>query len=147
VRVLVVEDGTEYVDVFRRFLADRLEVERAGSGPEALDRLARGGVDAVFLDMRFDRAPALLGDPEEVAEAFNGDLVQARAHLEDQQGLYVLAAIRDAGNRVPVLLSYDFSSEPRRWDRLRARHAPVDHLPDGLRPDDVLARLSALVRG
>lgn len=145
-RVLVVEDGSEYIETLQRFLADGFTWERAGSGPEALDRLAAGGWDAVFLDMRFDRvaAAALLGDHEATADRFNGDPVQARRFLEDHQGLYVLAAIRDAGHAVPVLLSYDFDAEPRRWEKLAPRHAPVDYLPDNASPSDISTRLRAL---
>jgi CheY-like chemotaxis protein len=149
-RILVVEDGTEYTDVFRRFLADRFAFERAGSGPEALRRLAGGDrVDALFLDMCFDRvAPeALLGDVDAVAEAqFDGDLLAARRHVEEHQGLYVLAAIRAAGHRMPALISHDFSAEPRRLERLRAAHGPLDALPDVLRPAEVSARLERLLQ-
>lgn len=145
-RILVIEDGSEYTETLSRFLGDRFDFERAGSGPAGLTRLATGAWDAVFLDMKFDRAPEgeLLGDVDEVADRFNGDPVQARRFLEEHQGTYVLAAIRDAGHAVPVLLSYDFSVEPRRWERLAARFAPVEHLPDLASPGEVAARLTAL---
>lgn len=145
--VLVVEDGSEYTEALARFLGQAFAFERAGSGPRALERLATGGVDAVFLDMRFDRAPdgELLGDVDEVADRFNGDAVQARRFLEDHQGNYVLAAIRDAGHRVPVLFSYDFGSEPRRWERIVERYAPVAFLPDVASPTEVAASLRGLV--
>jgi DNA-binding response OmpR family regulator len=145
-RILVVEDGTEYSDTLGRFLGEGFTVERAGSGGTALERLRAGGVDAVFLDMRFDRlAPGeLLGDLDAAADRFNGDLVQARRFLEDHQGTYILDAIRSAGVALPVLLSHDFSAEPRRWERLRARFAPVDHLPDDASPAEVRARLTRL---
>jgi CheY-like chemotaxis protein len=144
-RILVVEDGLEYSDTLGRFLGEGFAVERAGSGPEALERLSTGGIDAVFLDMRFDRTPSdqLLGDVDTVADRFNGDLVQARRFLEDHQGTFVLAALRDAGFALPVLFSHDFASEPRRWERLRARHGPLDHLPETASPTEVRQRLRA----
>jgi CheY-like chemotaxis protein len=147
VRVLVVEDGLEYTDTLSRFLGEGFVVERAGSGHAALARLATGGIDAVFLDMRFDRTPAeeLLGDVDTAADRFNGDLLHARRFLEDHQGTYVLAALRAAGFTLPVLFSHDFAAEPRRWERLRARHGPVDHLPDTASPSEVRQRLRALV--
>jgi CheY-like chemotaxis protein len=146
IRVLVVEDGTEYSDTFRRFLADGFTWERAGSGRDALLRLSAERFDVVFCDMRFDRVPddALLGDLAATADRFNGDPAQARRFLQDHQGTYVLAAVREAGHRVPVLMSHDFSDEPRRWERLAHTYAPIDHLPDNAGPPDVAARVRAL---
>src|SRR5689334_22974506 len=130
-RVLIVEDGSEYTECLTRFVPT-VAWERAGTGPRALQALAGGGYDAVFLDMRFDRAPAaeLLGDPSELADRFNGDHVAARRFLADHQGTFVLAAIRSAGHRLPVVLSYDFSDEPRRFERLAARHGPLRYVRD-----------------
>ncbi len=144
-KVLVVEDGHEYTETLSRFLPD-VVWERAGSGPEALARLAAAPYDAVFSDMRFDRVPddQLLGDVAETADQFNGDPVQARRHLQDHQGTYVLAAIRAAGHHLPVLMSYDFESEPKRWERLKQRHGRVDYLPDQASPGEILRRLRAL---
>ena len=144
--ILICEDGFEYSETLERFLPDDFQWERAGTGSEALARLARGGVDVVFLDMRFDRVPeaALLGDLTAMADRFNGDPVQARQFLEDHQGNFILAAIRDSGSRVPVLMSYDFEGEPRRWERLRARYSPLDYLPDNASPSDIASRLRRL---
>ncbi len=153
--ILVIEDGTEYVDTLGRFLRDGFRWSRAGSGPVALAALAAaaGGeterYDAVFLDMRFDRcAPGqLLGDREQASERFNGDAVQARRFLEDNQGTFILAAIREAGHRTPVLVSYDFASEPRRWDRLAASRSPVDWIGGHAGPSEIAARLRGLAAG
>lgn len=145
--VLIVEDGSEYVETFGRFLPD-IRWTRAGDGRDALERWS-GGFDAVFLDMRFDRVDEsrLLGDAAHVAEQFNGDLEQARRYLEDHQGNFVLAALRDAGCGLPVLMSYDFSEEPRRWERIEKRYGPVSYLADNAGPDDVKRALEALVQG
>lgn len=148
-RVLIIEDGLEYSETLGRFLGDRFAFERVGSGPEALERLGQGPTpDAVFLDMRFDRTPEeqLLGDLDALLDRFNGDPAQARRFREDHQGTYVLAALREAGRALPVLLSYDFDGEPRRWERLAARFGPVDYLPDNASPHEVAARLEALGR-
>lgn len=144
-RVLIIEDGSEYIETMRRFLSDGFEWERAGSGPAGLARLKQPGIEAVFLDMRFDRAPEgeLLGDVAQVADRFSGDVVQARRFLEDHQGAYVLAALRDAGCTLPVVLSYDFSAEPRRWERLASRFGPVRFLPDNASPADVRRALTS----
>lgn len=146
-RVLVIEDGFEYSELLQRFLGEGFAWERAGSGPAALRRLEGEPFDAIFLDMRFDRAPEgeLLGDLEAVADRFNGDPVQARRYIEDHQGTFVLAALREAGRPEPVLMSYDFDGEPRRWERLAARYGPVAYLPDNASPADIAGRLRALV--
>lgn len=142
--VLVVEDGFEHSETLRRFLPD-VTWERVGSGVQALARLP-GTYAALFLDMRFDRAPEaeLLGDLADAADRFNGDPVLARRHLEDHQGAYILHAVREAGHTVPVLLSYDFDGEPRRWERLTARYAAIDYLPGNAGPAEVAARLGRL---
>lgn len=148
-QVLVVEDGTEYTDTFGRFLP-AFSFTRAGSGPAALALCAERAFDVVFLDLRFDRAPPgeLLGDAAALAEErFGGDRVAARRHLVEEQGLYVLAALRAAGVRTPVLLGHDLTREPRRWQRLQQVQGPLDAISGALRPDDVAARLTALVTG
>lgn len=148
-RVLVIEDGFEYSETLQRFLGDAFEWERAGSGPQAFQQLQGEEPDVIFLDMRFDRSPQdeMLGDLEEVADRFNGDPVQARRFLEDHQGNYILAALRDRGCTIPVLWSYDFDSEPRRWSRLQQRYAPVDYLPDNASPTEIQTRLRRLANG
>lgn len=145
-RVLIIEDGFEYIETLKRFLSEGFEWTRAGSGPAAIERLQSDAPDAIYLDMRFDRVPEgqLLGDVAATADRFNGDPVQARHFLEDHQGTYVLAALREAGIDTPVLMSYDFGSEARRWERMRQKYAPVDYLPDNAPPTEVARRLRAL---
>lgn len=145
-RVLVVEDGLEYTETLTRFLPPDFVWIRAGSGPDALERLAAEAFAVVFLDMRFDRVgpDQLLGDVEEVADRFNGDPVQARRFLEDNQGNYVLVAIRGAGHRVPVLMSHDFEAEPKRWQRLAEKWGPVDYLGDNASPAEIAGKLRKL---
>lgn len=146
-RIMVVEDGYEYTETLERFLADGFAWVRAGSGPTALEALGEGGFEAIFLDMRFDRVPRdeLLGDVTATADRFNGDPVQARHFLEDHQGNYILAALREGGIGLPVLISYDFDGEPRRWSRIAERFGPVDYLPDSASPQDIARRLRKLV--
>jgi CheY-like chemotaxis protein len=149
VNVLIVEDGTEYLDTLARFLRDGFEWTRAGSGPEALAALAARSFDAVFLDMRFDRCPPelLLGSLPEAAERHDGDPERGRRFLEDHQGTYVLAAVREHGFRIPVLLSYDFAEEPRRWARIAARQGPVAWIGGNAGPSEIASRLRTLAAG
>lgn len=149
-RILVIEDGSEYTDTFGRFLSDRFEFVRAGSGPAALEALRRGSFDGVFLDLRFDRTPdaELVGDAGALAEErFGGDRVAARRHLVEEQGLYVLALLRREGFRVPVLIGHDFAREPRRLQRLQAVNGPLDAISSVLEPREVAERLRALTAG
>ena len=143
-RVLVVEDGLEYTKSFEQFIGAPFEFVRAGSGREALQALATGSFDLLFLDMRFDRATELLGDLDALVDRHNGELARARRFLEDNQGAYVLAAIRDAGHRQPALMSYDFDGEPRRFENLRARYGPLAYLTDTAGPQETRAALLAL---
>jgi len=145
--ILVVEDGWEYTELLAAFLKDAFVWQRAGTGAEALASLALGGVAAVFLHMRFDRVAAgdLLGDRGAIAARFGGDTTRALRFLEENQGTFVLSAIRAAGHAVPVLMSYGFDEEPRRWARLCAAMGPVDYVPDAAGPAEVARRLRALV--
>ncbi|MFK7928072.1 MAG: hypothetical protein AB8H79_07770 [Myxococcota bacterium] len=144
-KVLIIEDGYEYEQTLSRFLPD-VDWVRAGTGGQGLGLLLETTFDAVFLDMRFDRIDEsdLLGDLAATADRFNGDPVQARAFLQDHQGVFVLDAIRAAGHRVGVVLSYDFEGEPRRWQRLQQRHEPLAYLADVAGPAEVRAALAAV---
>lgn len=143
-RVLVVEDGHEYITNLRRFLGDRFEFVRVGDGYEALAALASGPWDAVLLDMRFDRAERLLGDPARITARFAGDAVRARRFLEDHQGTFILAALREAGHHQPVLFLHDFDGQPRRFANLERRYAPLAFLPDTAGPAEIREALAAL---
>ncbi len=146
-RVLVIEDGEEYTRTLTRFCADVFEFTRVGDGYEALALLAgEHAFDRIFLDMRFDRvAPAaLLGDLASTAERFNGDPHRARQFLEDNQGAYILAALRQAAHDLPVVFSHDFDAEPKRWATLSRMYAPVRYLPDNASADDIRAALLGL---
>ena len=76
-----------------------------------------------------------------VAACFTGDEAQARRHLEDHQGVYILAALREAGVSVPVVMSYDFDGEPRRFKHLESRYAPLSYLTDDAGPAEIRAAL------
>jgi len=147
-RVLVVEDGFEYVEAFRRFVPG-VEWVRAGTGGAALRMAGDQPFDALFMDMCFDRAPAnaLLGDLAAVAGAVGGGQSRALRHLQDHQGLYILRALRDDGVTLPALISYDFSSEPRRWRRVRSEHHPVDYVSDAEGPVAMAYKLQTLRGG
>jgi CheY-like chemotaxis protein len=143
-RILVVEDGHEYIENLQRFLGDGFDFTRAGDGEAALAALAGGAWDVIYLDMRFDRAPRLLGDLATLAARFAGDGGRAQRFLEDNQGTYILAAIREAGVRTPALFSYDFDGEPRRFANLQRRHGPLAYLSDTAGPAEIRRALQEL---
>ena len=45
-----------------------------------------------------------------------------------------------------MLLSYDFANEPRRWQRIEARYAPVEYLAGNAEPGEI-ASLAAFLCG
>ena len=143
--VLVIEDGTEYVDAIRSLAArDPVELVRAADVHEARRTIAERRVDAVFLDVVFDRAPPekLAGDLEVLIRRFGGDRSRAERHLAENQGFYVLNEL--AGilpTATPLVIAYDFSAEPDRLAALRRAHPNLSGLPDGTPISEVLRRL------
>jgi hypothetical protein len=143
--ILVVEDGTEYTDAFRDLAAQPPELLRASYLEEARRLLAERAVDAVFLDVVFDRtAPEkLAGDREELIRRFGGDRARAERHLAENQGFYLLnelAPLLPEG--IPVVLAYDFSAEPGRLAALRERCARLSGIADGTPISAVLESLT-----
>ena len=130
--VLVVEDGDEYLTNLSTFVAEGFAYRQAKSGEEACRMTAERWPDLVYLDMRFDRTPEdqLLGSMVELTARFNGDMTRARRFQQDNQGLFVLRALRDDGYAGPVILSYDFGAEERRFAALSAKDPALRYCPD-----------------
>lgn len=136
VRLLLIEDGHEYEEFARCFLAGRFEVVAAHTGAEALARLeaARSGaepaIEALLVDVRFERARTedLVGDlPDLARRMFAGDLERARRWAKDQQGTLVLAALRRAGFSQRAVFVHDFP--PDRLANLRRLYGDVHAVP------------------
>ena len=132
VDIVVAEDGDEYITNLTTFVAEGMVYRQAKSGAQACQLIAQRRPDLVYLDMRFDRIPEedLLGDIVQLTARFNGDVARARRFQQDNQGLFVLRAVRDAGFVGPVILSYDFSAEERRFAALKARDPALRYCPD-----------------
>jgi CheY-like chemotaxis protein len=129
-RVLVIEDGTEYAEFARLFLGPDFAVCAAQSAAEALRLAGREPADALLIDLRFDRTPAdiLIGDLDATAERlFAGDRARALRHLQDQQGVLILAELRKAGHRQPAVFVHDFPA--RRIENLRLLYGDVRCVP------------------
>jgi hypothetical protein len=146
--LLVVEDGTEYTDAFRSLVAndsrDSLDLLRAGDGEEARRILAERRVDALFLDVVFDRTPSdrLLGNLEDLIRRFGGDRRRAERHLAENQGFYLFNDLAPLlPESVPVVLAYDFSLEPERLAALRRTSGRLSGVTDGTPISEVLETL------
>jgi CheY-like chemotaxis protein len=130
-RVLVIEDGCEYAEFARLFLGPDLAVIAAQSATEALRLAASDPPDVLLVDLRFDRAPAavLIGDVDATAERlFAGDRARALRHLQDQQGVLILAELRKSGHAQPAVFVHDFPA--RRLDNLRRLYGDVRAVPN-----------------
>lgn len=145
-RILVVEDGNEYVEAFRRLAPapGGTELLHAPNAGEAWRLIAEAPVEAVFLDVVFDRTPPerLTGDLDALLARFAGDRSRALEHLARNQGFYIageLAPLLPRG--VPVLIAFDFSSDPARLAALRERLPALDGVADGETATEILARL------
>jgi CheY-like chemotaxis protein len=132
INVLVVEDGDEYITNLTTFVSAGIRYRQAKSGAQACAMLVEDQPDLVFLDMRFDRTPVeeLLGDMVQLTGRFNGDIGRARRFQQDNQGLFILRALREVGFRRPVILSYDFGAEEKRFRALSAKDPALFYCPD-----------------
>jgi CheY-like chemotaxis protein len=138
-RVLIVEDGDEYLENLSRYVPGPTYTQ-AKNGAAALQKLAEDRFDLVYLDMRFDRIPEaeLLGDHVAVTREQNGDPARAWRHLKNHQGLYILDALRRSGYAdLPVVLAYDFSREQRRLEHLRRTHPRLEWVKDAITPEEI----------
>ena len=127
--LLVIEDGHEYEEFARLFLAASYDVVAAHSCAEALTCAAEG-LDAMLIDLRFERAETadLIGDVAGTARRrFAGDEVRAARWLKEQQGTLILGALRAAGHEHPAVFVHDFSE--RRLLNLRKLYGKVGAVP------------------
>ena len=144
--ILVVEDGFEYSELMGRFLGSRFSFQRVGDGYAALEILASQTWNVVLLDLCFDRISTdrLLGDVAELADQFNGRLDQCKRYVERNQGIFILAAMREKGFETAVLISHDFSRESARWERLKTRYGPIQFVSDNAGPEEISEMLMDL---
>ena len=109
--VLIIEDGNEYLENLSRFVPEPDYVQ-THNGSEALAALQKGGIDLIYLDMRFDRIPLtdLLGNHVQATKQQNGDPTRAWRYLQNNQGLFILNYLSTKGHtNTPTIISYDFT--------------------------------------
>ena len=129
-RLLVIEDGTEYAEFARLFLAADFEIEAVSTAKDALAALSARAADALLIDLRFERAAPedLAGDlAGTAARLFSGDRARALRYLKDQQGALVLGELRAAGFAQPAVFIHDLP--PRRLANLRQLYGDVAAIP------------------
>ena len=112
---LIIEDGTEYTERFRRFLGGEFEFERASHFHDARNKITTAA--AILLDLDFRRTDSSLLVDESGAPA-------PRA-AADVQGILILRALRAHGFGTPALLFADLD-DPGRVTRLERELAPLE---------------------
>ena len=145
--VLIIEDGEEYFENLVRFVPGPRYLQ-AHHAAGAIAILGSGTVDLLYLDMRFDRIPMtdLVGDHVQATREHNGDPVRAWRHLQNNQGLYILDALRRAGHGLlPAILAYDFSREQRRYEYLLRVHPSLRWVPDAVTPAQIGSLMDQLL--
>jgi hypothetical protein len=151
VRILVVEDGHEYIDSFRGLVVSgpdhSVELQRVQDLDSARRLLDSGWPTALFVDVVFDRIPdeTLTGDLSALITRFGGDRARAVRHLAENQGFYILDALAPClPAQMPVVLAFDFTAEPARLEALRRRIPELTGLPDGASLSEALRLLGVL---
>jgi hypothetical protein len=119
-RFVVCEDGTEYVDRFRKFLGESFDFVPAGDFAAA--RAALTGADGLLLDLDFRRTPAgrLIDEQGRSSDALGAG---SRARLAETQGILILRRLRAEGARTPAILFADIEDEQSQF--LRRTLAPL----------------------
>jgi hypothetical protein len=103
-RFVVCEDGSEYIDRFRRFLGDAFEFVAANdlAAAEAAAVTAHG----LLFDLDFRRTP-----PERLVDERGATVVApdegTRRRLVESQGIFILRALRARGVGLPAMLFAD----------------------------------------
>jgi hypothetical protein len=103
-RFVVCEDGTEYLDRFRRFLGDDFDFLPAQDFLAA--RAAAAGADGLLLDLDFRRTPAdrLVDEHGRAATELDEG---TRRRLAESQGILILRQLRHASVKLPAILFAD----------------------------------------
>jgi hypothetical protein len=108
-RLVVCEDGTEYLERFQRFLGAQFAFVPAPDFAAALDAAA-AGADGLVLDLDFRRTP-----PERLVDergpAPPGLDAGSRRRLAETQGILILRQLRARGVALPALLFADLDDE------------------------------------
>jgi hypothetical protein len=128
-RVFVVcEDGTEYIDRFRRFLGQSFDFVAAPDFAAA--RALVGASDGLLLDLDFRRTPPekLVDEQGQSAAAVDAG---TRARLAETQGILILRRLRAEGIVTPAVLFADLDDDAQA-EFLQRTLAPLRLAPSRL---------------
>ena len=146
-KILVVEDGTEYVDAFRRLAPQGAEVEwlHAPDAATARRLLAEHDVEAIFLDVVFDRTPSGGAGRGSARLWSRASRATASAPSSTSRATRVSTSPRPSRPAIPpgarVLLAYDFSSDPARLEALRETLPGLEGVEEGTSASRLVRRL------
>jgi hypothetical protein len=137
---VVVEDGTEYIQRFRRFLGDSFDFVPAGDFAAA--RVAAASADGLLLDLDFRRTPAdrLIDEQGQPATSLDAG---TRRRLSETQGILILRRLRAEAITRPAVLFADL--DDRQSDFLRRTLAPLSIAPSRLGLREIADLLRAAV--
>jgi len=137
---LVIEDGTEYIQRFRRFLGESFDFLPAGDFAAA--RAAAAGADGLLLDLDFRRTPAerLIDGRGQPAASLDAG---TRRRLSETQGILILRRLRADAIALPAVLFADL--DDRQCDFLRRTLAPLAIAPSRLGLREIADLLRAAV--
>jgi hypothetical protein len=125
-RIVVCEDGDEYVTRFARLLGQELQFQSATSFAQA-KRLLDEGAAGMLLDLDFRRT-----DPGELVDESGachpGLNANERRRLAQSQGILILRALRGLGLHAPAILFADFD-DPMQTEYLTRTLAPLVVVP------------------
>jgi hypothetical protein len=142
-RFVVCEDGSEYVERFRRFLGSEFDFVPAQDCEQAR-AAAADGADGLLLDLDFRRTPAArLVDERGPAPAALDD--GTRRRLVETQGILILRQLRAAGVTLPAILFADLD-DPARARFLETTLAPLRVASSQLGLRDIAAVMRGAIR-
>ncbi len=140
-RILIVEDGHEYIDRFNRFWGTAYDFVRASYLAEAEGHLDPAPM-ALLLDLDFRRTAAkFLVDEQGLTAPDRSPAENAR--LMPDQGVLILMALRKRGVCTPAILFADFN-DPARDGFLCRQLAPLWVIPSHVGMSEIGDRLCDL---
>ncbi len=142
-RFIVCEDGREYLERFERFFGVDFAFVPAGDYATLLTRLEQNGrISGILLDLDFRRTAAAHLVDEHGQPLAQVGVESLAMHLANQ-GLFILASLRERGIKTHVLLFADID-EPRQCDYLKRTYAPLDLVPSHVSMRELKVRLAEL---
>jgi hypothetical protein len=128
---IVCEDGREYLERFERFLGTGFEFIPAGDYATLLAQVRQNRyVSGILLDLDFRRT-----EPSQLVNEHGQPLGQqsqeALAMYVANQGLFILASLRERGIQLKVLLFADLD-DMQQCEYLKRTFAPLELVPSHL---------------